>query len=461
VITEARLGDLLAAIGNHEAKALTFLALEDEVPYGVTSIYRRFLEIQGSPPAFIGQVTVAQKYIVHSFLPIGLVVRQRSESGYLRHVRDDPGDIATALAGFVLSSTLDKEISLQVLFGKTSAREGSERSPIRRYRVLRALAEMTGETYPAKVAAEARVDEMPTSHALTAFAKHGLLTFSTAATYQMRTTYRMTKPIPPPVGKGNYATAAEICAYLNRRLAESSGELVVPREQIEAHLRAFPRWAEVAGLREITQKILKRFVARGHLEAETSHYGATHAVVTLTRDQRAFAARLTSGIAAIAAGDPDAIASGGREARRIVNDPEAVRFLIRRGFAASKLANNPISAGEKLRLAADAVAKLPGATTEELLAIADPRFTPETLRSSLSQLAKAGDILAIRQADGPYGRYYPPGSPRLSRWMHRNVPSRAARQGVTPRAGSRCPARPRSSGPSLGRDSAAQGGEWR
>lgn len=82
--------------------------MHDEVPYGVTSIYRRFIEIQGSPPAFTGQVTVAQKYIVHSFAPIGLVARQRNESGFLRHVRDDPDGTAAALAGFLLSAKADR-----------------------------------------------------------------------------------------------------------------------------------------------------------------------------------------------------------------------------------------------------------------------------------------------------------------------------------------------------------------
>lgn len=415
MITEARLGDLLAAIGNHEGKALMFLAMEDEVPYGTTSSYRRFIEIQGSPPAFVGQVTVAQKYLVHSFLPIGLVVRQRNESGFLRHVREDPDGVATALAGFLLASTADADVSLQILFGKTSAREGSERSPIRRYRILRALAEAAGDTYPARVAAQARVGEMPTSNALTAFAEHGLLTLETSATYEMRTTYRITEPIPPQVGKGNYRTATEISEYLNGLLAKSPGELVVPREQIEAHLRAFPRWAEVGGLRDITQGILKRFVTRGYLEAVTSHYGLTHARVSLTPAQRAFAARVSSGIAAIAAGDPQAITAGHREARRILKDPDAVRALMRRGFAASKLANNPMTEGEKVRLVAEAVAKAPGSTTEELLVITDPRFTRQLIRGTLSLLAKRGEVVAVKQPDGPYHRFYPPADdqPRL------------------------------------------------
>lgn len=75
---------------------------------------------------------------------------------------------------------------------------------------------------------------------------------------------------------------------------------------------------------------------------------------------------------------------------------------MRRGFRASKLANNPINEADKIRLAAEAVAQLPGATTNELLAIADPRFTPATLRTALSRLAKRGEILAVKQPDGPY-----------------------------------------------------------
>lgn len=410
MITEARLGDLLAAIGNHEAKALFFLAMEDEVPYGVTSSHRRFLEMQGSPPAFVGQVSTAQKYLLYSFYPIGLVVRQRTESGLLRHVRDDPNGTATALAGFLLSATLEQEISLQRLFGKTAAggpTGAPERSPIRRFRILRALAATTGDTYTTAIAQQAGVREMPTFNALTVYATHGLLSYESSATYEMKTTYRVAQPIPPQVGRGNYRTASEITDYLNKLLADSSDELIVPREQIEDHIRAIPRWSEVANLRDVIQGILKRFVARGYVEPVTSHYGLTHARISMTPEQRAFTQQIVTGIEAIASGSPAALAEGKREARRIVNDPEVVRSLIRRAFRDSKLANNPVSGGERVRLASEAVAKHPGSTTDELMAVVDSTFSVQLLRAALRTLAKSGAITGEKQPDGPYRRWYP------------------------------------------------------
>ncbi|MGQ0629966.1 MAG: hypothetical protein ACT4P1_02925 [Sporichthyaceae bacterium] len=410
MISETRLGELLAAIGNHEAKALTFLAMDDDVPYGVTSIYRRFIEIQGSPPAFAGQVTVAQKYLVHSFAPIGLVARQRNEGGFIRHVRDDPDGVATALAGFLLAATAHLDVSLQRIFGKTSAKEGTERSPIRRYRILNALAQTSADIHPAALSVAASVPEMPTSLALRSFADNGLLSFETSATYEMRTTYRVTRPVPPQTDRGGYRTAYAIGLYLNQVLADSNGEVVIPREQIEDYLRSKPRWREVGSLRDVVQSILKRFVERGYLETVTSHFGITHSRVSMTEEQRAFAARLTAGIQAIAAGDAQAIAAGNQSARQIINDPEAVRALIRRGFKATKNANDPMSEGERLRLTVDAVAKLPGGKTDELLVVADPRFSTQSLRAALSALAKRGEIVAVKQPDGPYRRYYPGGS---------------------------------------------------
>lgn len=41
-----RIGALLAAVGNHEAKALTFLSMEPAVGYGVSALHHRFLDIQ-------------------------------------------------------------------------------------------------------------------------------------------------------------------------------------------------------------------------------------------------------------------------------------------------------------------------------------------------------------------------------------------------------------------------------
>lgn len=273
---------------------------------------------------------------------------------------------------------------------------------------MRALAETTGDTYPAALSAAAQVPEMPTGQALQTWAVHGLLSFDTRPTYNMRTTYRVTRPIPPQVGRGNYRTATEIAEYLNRLLDASPGELIIPREQIETHLRSAPRWAEVAGLRDIIQGILKKFVAKGYLEAVTSHYGLTHARVSLTPEQRQFFATIVGEISSIAAGDSDAIATWRRAGERIVANPETVRHLIRRGFAASKLAQSPMSEGERLRLAAEAAAKAPGGTTEQILAVADPRFSVHQLRAELSKLAKHGELVAKKQPDGPYRRWHQP-----------------------------------------------------
>jgi hypothetical protein len=48
-----------------------FLAMEPEVEYGVSSLHRRFLEIQGQRPVFKGTVNLQQKYVTYSFEPVG------------------------------------------------------------------------------------------------------------------------------------------------------------------------------------------------------------------------------------------------------------------------------------------------------------------------------------------------------------------------------------------------------
>lgn len=406
---EQRLGDVLAAIGNHEAKALTFLAMREDEAYGVTSVYRRFLEIQGSPPAFAGQVTMAQKYVVHSFAPIGLVAKQRNEGGFLRHVKHDPYGHAEALAGFLLAHTEDHPAALTQIFGKTATNGldvSDDRPPIRRLRLLRVLAEHGAALHAAELADLAGLREVPAADGLRAFAAAGLLDYTAPATYDMRTVYRVTKPIVFD-RRGNTAMRDFLAEHLNTLLAASGGVVEVEREELEAELLRVERWQQAAALRDQVQGVMKRMVAARQVEAVSAHYGPTHSVVTMTDAQHAFIAGLVAGIDAIGRGDEAAVAAGRAAGRAIVEDPERVRPLIRRAFAASKLASHPISEADKLRGVLAAVTAAPGSTSIQLLEGLGPAYTKALLAGTLHTLVKDGKVRGEQQPDGPYKRWYP------------------------------------------------------
>lgn len=408
--TEQRLGDVLAAIGNHEAKALTFLAMREDVAYGVTAIYRRFLEIQGPQPAWTGVVTVAQKYVVHSFAPIGLVARQRNEGGFLRHVRHDPDGSATALAGFLLSWTEKHPAALTHVFGSTATNgfaSSEDRPPIRRLRLLQVLAELGPDPHTRELAELAGVNEMTAGQALVAFDRAGLLTYRSAATYDMRTVFQVGEPVVF-ARVGNTAMRDAVAAYLTARLHAAGGPVQVDRQEIEDHLLAADeRWRGLAALRDQVQKVMKALVVRGQVEVVDAHYGATHSQLEMTEAQQAFLAGLVEGIDAIAAGNPRAIATGRAAAAAILDDPDRVCSLMRRAFAASKLATNPLSEGRKRREVRAAIERRPGATSAELLADLGSSYSKALLAGAIGMLVRDGLARGVVQTDGPYKRWYP------------------------------------------------------
>ncbi|MGQ0845279.1 MAG: hypothetical protein ACT4QF_14220 [Sporichthyaceae bacterium] len=408
--TEQRLGDVLAAIGNHEAKALTFLAMREDVAYGVTAIYRRFLEIQGPRPAWIGVVTMAQKYVVYSFAPIGLVARQRNEGGFLRHVRHDPDGSARALAGFLLAYTEKHPAALTHVFGSTATNAfatSADRPPIRRLRLLRVLAALGPDLHTSELAEFAEVNEVTTGQALAAFDRAGLLTYRSGATYDMRTVFRVGEPVVF-ARIGNTAMRDAVAGYLNARLHAAGGPVQIDRQEIEDHLLAADeRWRGRAALRDQVQKVMKALVERGQVEAVNAHYGATHSQLAMTGEQQAFLIGLVEGIDAIAAGDPQAIAAGRATAEALLDDPDRVCALVRRAFAASKLASNPLSEGRKRREVQAAVERRPGATSAELLADLGANYSKALLAGALGLLVRDGLVHGVVQPDGPYKRWYP------------------------------------------------------
>jgi hypothetical protein len=78
--------------------------MESAVGYGVSALHRRFVDIQGSRPAFVGAVNLQQKYCIYSFEPIGLVRRATNDTGFIRHVKDNQTDHTNVAPHLILSA---------------------------------------------------------------------------------------------------------------------------------------------------------------------------------------------------------------------------------------------------------------------------------------------------------------------------------------------------------------------
>lgn len=403
------LAALLAAVGNHEAKALTFVSLEPEEAYGIGALHRRFLEIQGPTPAFVGTVALQQKYCVYSFEPANLVRRTYSEDGFIRHVKQDADGTATALAGHLLTVTERRFASLSQIFGQTAVQvPDATPTPFRRLRLLRALLEGPYPMHAANLAQRTGLPEMVVSTSLVAFARARLLDHQSTPTYRMKSVYEVHGRLRHPERPGNTALNDAVVEFINNQLPDVTGAvLVIRRDEIEAHLRTKPRWRETKNLRDMLQLVMRRLAAQGQVTPVRHYAGKSrHTAITLTLEQREFISALINGIDEIAAHNKQSIENGTAQAHGIVEDPVRVRRLLSKAYGTSKLADNPVSAAEKQRRILAILHARAGLTTEEITAELQPDLNEALTRGTLAELARAGRVRGERQPDGPYKRWY-------------------------------------------------------
>jgi hypothetical protein len=128
---------------------------------------------------FVGTVNLEQKYCIYSFEPTGVVRRETNDKGFIRHVKDDAGGIATALAGHLLAVSERRRVTLSEVFGKTAVNKAAgadaERSPIRRLTLLHGTLDAPLPAHQASIAQRIGLREMTIGTSAAATAEVGLL----------------------------------------------------------------------------------------------------------------------------------------------------------------------------------------------------------------------------------------------------------------------------------------------
>ncbi len=127
-ITDEELGNLLAAYGNHEAKAVTLLAMRggsSPLFYTSSQLNTRLNEVQGDNPGWNMETHIPFSYCDNSLAPIGLVVKDIVDltKGIVAYSLTEYGEtIGKPLAALLLDfSERHPGISLLELFGQTSS----------------------------------------------------------------------------------------------------------------------------------------------------------------------------------------------------------------------------------------------------------------------------------------------------------------------------------------------------
>lgn len=339
---ENDLSQLLAGVGNHEAKAIVLGGMQPGAAYGATTLHRDlFLAPQGKPVAYTGSVSNQLDYCVQSFEPAGIAERVPADT--IQYRITELGEKAgKALSGHALAMSLDAgDISLHSLFGMSKRGRGrSERPPITRLRIFRLLLG-ANDAQAADVQAATGISASSTVNNLRWLDTDGIIEYEGIAG----------KVIGDHVVYGlperfTVESAAEGGSEMRRIVHETVGWLVADSVQ-ECSMADFMKHLQErypdAGFEKENRRKYARIMVDELVEAGTvtkgPFGGPRRSKITLREEARPVIERVVAIADGMLSGDPAFIEEGNALLAAILEHPANVRSLVKKAFQASPDAN--------------------------------------------------------------------------------------------------------------------------
>lgn len=395
-IPDQYLGNLLAAIGNHEGKALVLASMQSGEAYGITALHSLYVLAQGDNPAHVGAKNNQIDYCIYSFEPIGAVAKV-TDGGSLRYEISEEGErYGKAFAGLVLDFSLRyPDISLSQLFGQTFTKyDGDARSPLRRVELLRALQTGDSTSQADIMHAVSRTNGSVRFH-IDELAALGIVEkeAQTLDEYQVTISCGARIETYEQVGSQKTLTASVVSAY-NKLI--SSGQSIMQTD-IEAALKAdygYEEWSDES-LRNATSKVLAGLVGQGVVIKESvfDRWRRSHVRLALTK--KAAVLDILDELDKFQSGDVDILEKWRKRADEIVTDTNSARVLIGKAIGASPQANKK-PREERMAVVAKYLSEAHTATTSEIMHALNDKGVPRgAVTRALSDLRQSGRIESI------------------------------------------------------------------
>lgn len=123
-LTDEQMGNLISAVGNHPAKAITLLVMRDGNIYPRSDLHRAILFHQGTDMGWKMDRQISFDYCSESLVPIGVVAKETLNSDlstYGYQITDYGKEVGIPFIGLMLDWAERHNICLQSLWGKTSS----------------------------------------------------------------------------------------------------------------------------------------------------------------------------------------------------------------------------------------------------------------------------------------------------------------------------------------------------
>ncbi len=429
VISDLELGNLLAGFGNHEAKAITLLAMarHPERVFTMNSLRDELVTLQGENPAWVmNNRGPFNNYCGRSLSPIGLVAKEYidPDKGIWGYQATQYGvSVGVPFAGILLDLVArEPKLSLQRLFAATVTPHGqgdnsADRAPLARWKIIRELSR--AEEFPLRVkdvatALDLQADRV--SRHLECLGQEGFIAYDSIGTNNDSFVYYRASSQSPIDIPPAYRNTAQHGGY--PWLTSTVWEIIKTRSDAEfsaASLASLVYEEDPNKLNNIDRhlkgtisSILSHLLKLGYLNQSSKFSESAHSEALLLPEQKIFLDELVSKIESFQRQDEEILIDGKQAARRVISNPDTVSYLLNIAKESSPIAQG-ISSQKLGSLAMSIVTSRPGITTRELRdAITEQGQYQKSLKR-INQIAKklaASGVLKIEKTGG-MNQYFP------------------------------------------------------
>jgi hypothetical protein len=350
-LSDHELGNLVAAAGNHEGKALLLTLMEDGAEYGQVSLRTLLLSAQGRNPVYRGNRTVVRNY-VETFESVDLLTKSQLVDRSLVFEKTDKGStIGSALAGHMLKFSLDHpEIRLSELLGSGQTKIGADRAAQTRISVLRAMHQRKPTTMgdlKRAVGYEDAKDGTSVFNAVKGLSDAGIINYTynnlrreVAPSYKIDPAKIERTTLFPRAG----SSTDKILQMIESVVA--SGHSYVDKDAIRAQFAQLDIAQGLTKKRQLvaTNNALDALMGKGIVDPTDSRANAegTLTEVSITDEQRQTVSELLVFLDGIQAGEPATIEQGIALGKAIVSNPKQVKTLVAKCYGEVSARTNPI-----------------------------------------------------------------------------------------------------------------------
>lgn len=395
-IGEDELGNLISAVGNHEAKAITLITMQPGRIYTESDLWRRLIDVQGESIGWRMSKRLPFNYCSYTFSSIGLVAREVVNpdlSTYGYEITPYGIEVGVPLVGHLLDLSLRYDKSLIQIFGQTSspaktqetivekeAIEFKKRAPIARFKIFWELLTSSLPTQEKDLANALGAERRYVSNHIQELARFGIINLKSSEADKASSFYHLSeeRPDEKPQAYHQLILTQQIYQFFlnNPGISGSPDEL---GKKFMAEINRSVSLGTFSG-------ILSHLAKQGYLK----HEGFTRYIqseIDLTEEQKIMLCELLEIIDNFQRGDREFLEEGRRKAQKILANPQTVAKLLLKAKESSQRTGATQKAELEDQLF-ELLLRYPGSNTTRLQQLLQENYDKELTRDTIAAFLK-------------------------------------------------------------------------